>query len=81
MFDDDLFEFCFMFFLVLGRFQLALLVISRATQKLEFSSVLREWTLIDSFLLGMSYSPGKIGEFHHGEGVFCLELEVFPFLA
>ncbi len=81
MFDDDLFEFSFMFFAVLDRFQFGLLVISSAAQKLEFSSGLPEWTLIDLFLLGMSYFPRKIREFHHEEGVFHLELEVFPILA
>jgi len=81
MFDDDLFEFFFMFLAVLGRFQLALLVISSAARELDFSLGLPEWTLVDSFLLGTSYFPGKIGEFHHGRGLFYLELEVFPFLA
>ena len=81
MFDDDLFEFSFVLLAVLARFQFALLVISSTAQRLDFSSGLREWILIDSFLLGMSYFPGKICEFHHGEGVFYLELEVSPFLA
>ncbi len=81
MFDDDLFEFSFMLFAVLGRFQLALLVISSAAQRLDFSSGLPEWTLIDLFLLGMSSFPRKIREFHHGRELFYLELEVFPFLA
>ena len=80
MFDDDLFEFSFMFFAVLGRFQLALLVISSTARKLDFSSGLPERTLIDLFFLEMSCFPGKIREFHHGRGVFCLGPEVFPFL-
>ena len=42
MFDDDLFEFSFMLFAVLGRFQLALLVISSAARELDFSSGLPE---------------------------------------